>query len=321
LREYLAKRGEGGNIFVLLLPLKKLITILFLLANHYIGAQVNLVPNPSFEEYSQCPNFYGQIDYLSSWYSANNTPDYFNECGITPASVPTNFAGNQFAHSGYGYIGIGTYDGILNTREMIGVKLNQSLVSNKYYCIGLYISLGEAFKYASNNIGVYLSNNTIILTNYQFDIIPNINFQQIVLDSTSWVYIQGYYKAIGGEDYITIGNFFDNNNTELDIIKESSTPFAYYYIDDVSVVECEVPIKIPDVFTPNEDEFNPVFKIENLLPQSNLTIYNRWGSQVYQSNNYQNNWDGENHPSGVYYYILTLATGEVKKGTVTILRD
>ena len=66
---------------------------------------------------------------------------------------------------------------------------------------------------------------------------------------------------------------------------------------------------IPNGFTPNGDEFNQTFEI--LHPANmkiKLTIFNRWGNQVYESNDYQNDWEGkgvgnEYVPNGTYYYI------------------
>ena len=86
-------------------------------------------------------------------------------------------------------------------------------------------------------------------------------------------------------------------------------------------VQCEV--EIPNVFTPNGDNNNDVFFIKNIdqHPNSKLIIFNRWGSKVYESNNYQNNWDGKNNSDGTYYYILTLLDASSYKGTVTILRN
>jgi gliding motility-associated-like protein len=105
---------------------------------------------------------------------------------------------------------------------------------------------------------------------------------------------------------------------------------AYYYIDDVFVVEIEndcpeniddsVNPVIPDIFTPNKDGYNDEFVMLNLFDNTQLTIYNRWGTVIYQSNNYQNNWDGGTCTDGVYYYILNTADGKQYKGTLTILR-
>lgn len=49
-------------------------------------------------------------------------------------------------------------------------------------------------------------------------------------------------------------------------------------------------------------------------------IINRWGTRVYYSTYYQNNWDGDKVPDGTYYYILTLPNSIIKEGFVTIVR-
>jgi gliding motility-associated-like protein len=88
----------------------------------------------------------------------------------------------------------------------------------------------------------------------------------------------------------------------------------------IDVLPCDV--QVPNVFTPTSGDQNAVFSIINLekYPNSNLQIFNRWGQNVYYSNNYNNDWNGANEPDGTYYYILTLENLEVKKGFVTILR-
>ena len=85
---------------------------------------------------------------------------------------------------------------------------------------------------------------------------------------------------------------------------------------------------IPNVLTPNADGFNDTWFIKNiqLFPKNAVKIVNRWGDLVYQTNDYQNNWDGKysggNLPAGTYYYILDLG-GEwgILKGDVTIIRE
>ncbi len=80
-------------------------------------------------------------------------------------------------------------------------------------------------------------------------------------------------------------------------------------------------IWIPNIFTPNNDGFNDTFYIRN-LPEAGgarLIVSNRWGKQVFSSNNYQNEWDGANEADGVYYYRLQVGN-EVFTGWVEILR-
>jgi gliding motility-associated-like protein len=83
---------------------------------------------------------------------------------------------------------------------------------------------------------------------------------------------------------------------------------------------------IPNVFTPNGDGYNDVFEITNpdLFTALKLTVFNRWGEIVFQSNNYKNDWNGDNLSNGVYFYILQYETyfenGEMK-GSVTIFKQ
>jgi gliding motility-associated-like protein len=88
----------------------------------------------------------------------------------------------------------------------------------------------------------------------------------------------------------------------------------------VNVAPCDV--QVPNIFTPGSGDNNDVFRIINIdkYPYSNLQVYNRWGQQVYYSQNYNNDWNGGRECDGTYFYILTLENHEVKKGFVTIIR-
>jgi gliding motility-associated-like protein len=85
-------------------------------------------------------------------------------------------------------------------------------------------------------------------------------------------------------------------------------------------VEMFTGIWIPNIFTPNNDGFNDNFFIRN-LPASgaNLIVSNRYGTRVYSSSNYQNDWDGGKESDGVYYYRLEVGS-EVFTGWVEVLR-
>ena len=81
----------------------------------------------------------------------------------------------------------------------------------------------------------------------------------------------------------------------------------------------------PNVFTPNGDNFNPQFFIPN-LPEDNCfnqfekaEIYNRWGRLIYETENRNFRWSGEDFPAGVYYYYV-IYTNNVIKGDITLLR-
>lgn len=71
-------------------------------------------------------------------------------------------------------------------------------------------------------------------------------------------------------------------------------------------------VSIPNIFTPNQDGINEFFYIKGIdVGIWNLYIYNRWGNLIYYSDEYKNNWEGENSPSGTYYYILENKENEI----------
>jgi hypothetical protein len=69
-----------------------LVLTLFLSVYSRINAQ-NLVPNPSFEEYSICPDGTSQIDRATHWMPFRHTPDYHNACDESEiVGVPNSIA-------------------------------------------------------------------------------------------------------------------------------------------------------------------------------------------------------------------------------------
>jgi gliding motility-associated-like protein len=90
----------------------------------------------------------------------------------------------------------------------------------------------------------------------------------------------------------------------------------------VKIFDCS--LKFPNVFSPNHDGKNDFLKFTNLqyFPNTRLIVYNRWGNKVYESSNYQNNWDGGNDPDGVYYYLIYPSDyPDPVTGSVYIFRD
>jgi gliding motility-associated-like protein len=79
-------------------------------------------------------------------------------------------------------------------------------------------------------------------------------------------------------------------------------------------------IILPNAITPNGDGINEYFEIKNLPPGTSLTVWHRWGKIAWQSANYQNDWNAEGLPEGVYAVVLSLPDGEVLTGTVVVLR-
>jgi gliding motility-associated-like protein len=94
-------------------------------------------------------------------------------------------------------------------------------------------------------------------------------------------------------------------------------------MDTVTVNFIDCPGFVPNVFTPNKDEYNPVFQVENIQNRTwSLQVFNRWGKKVYESEKYTNDWDGATLPEGIYYYLLYSPELDNKvKGWVKIIRE
>lgn len=78
---------------------------------------------------------------------------------------------------------------------------------------------------------------------------------------------------------------------------------------------------IPTIITANNDGMNDQFTIKNLPAGAwELTVINRWGTQVYHAEQYRNNW-GSDAGTGVYYYVLrNAAKTRQYKGWVQVVR-
>jgi len=94
---------------------------------------------------------------------------------------------------------------------------------------------------------------------------------------------------------------------------------------DVNCIGSEE-VKVYSGFSPNGDTINDYFKIENIenFPNSELIVFNRWGSKVFNQKGYQNNWNGSYRntmlPDGTYYYIVKLDEKREMSGYVQLQR-
>lgn len=75
----------------------------------------------------------------------------------------------------------------------------------------------------------------------------------------------------------------------------------------------------PNIITPNGDGLNDVFVVSLTCPQR-LQIFSRWGTKVYESAAYQNDWNGGQQPNGTYYYYLHMTDGSTRKGWLQVQR-
>ena len=88
-------------------------------------------------------------------------------------------------------------------------------------------------------------------------------------------------------------------------------------------------VEIPNIFTPNNDNFNDVFSVKSAgLATEEMYIYNRWGNLIYHWSNVGGKWDGRNGSQdledGTYFYVFKAKGNDDKNynlnGTIMLLK-
>jgi OOP family OmpA-OmpF porin len=255
----------------------------FLLQLSVVYSQ-NLVPNPGFEEYTMCPGDYSQhaAEFrVKHWKSANlGTPDHFHSCSQGEAGVPHNWAGVSEAYEGKGYAGIYVWmNNENNFREYLHCRLLQPLIKDSVYNVRFHFRLSSYSKYSIDRMGLVFSNSPLGAGHDQvIQAAPSVLIVQdsaLTMKTGYWETLQQEYRARGGEEYLSIGNFSDNTTTHHYFIRfmpaqqSMLANSAYYYIDDVSVAlkflpaAETIPVTIPE-FVAGKVEVNKSYVLKNI---------------------------------------------------------
>ena len=115
---------------------------------------------------------------------------------------------------------------------------------------------------------------------------------------------------------------FDFGTTTISLESSNNCGMIESFFD-LLVQTCE----IPNVITPNGDGDNDYFTTNyaQLYNDVHFIVFNRWGRKVYETNSYQNDWNGVNNSGksladGTYFYVLTYNSNtETITGNINIL--
>jgi len=225
-------------------------------------AQINLVRNPSLEQYTICPSSWDEISFAKYWNSLDTVyepdsaasyglcaPDYCNTCATwAGVSIPTGGYYYRYPRTGNAMTQVRIfYDESISFpshRDYLQGKLYSNLIAGQSYCVTYYTNLENGSGYATNNVDAYLDDGAIDAYGYNCGmpingITPQIIDTAIIYDTLNWVKIQGNFIANGTEKFITIGNFYDKTHTNYVAVTYPSgagNTFGFYLIDDVSVI-------------------------------------------------------------------------------------
>ncbi|MBK8845845.1 MAG: T9SS type A sorting domain-containing protein [Bacteroidetes bacterium] len=223
--------------------------MVFLLFSKNILSQ-NLISNPGFEDTLDCWTWWnnGNLPALPciGWYESIGTADFWSlsytqGCGTAPFPNNPTF-GYQKPRNGDCCVGFGFLifpNG--NDRECITSKLVDSCKYGRNYQVSFYVNAANNAKIVIDKIGAYFSKDSLNPdSNYMFKILPQIENQSgnILLDTANWMQVKGSFIAKGGEQFITIGCFRPDSNLTIDSTNNWSQPLGYYFLDDISVIDC-----------------------------------------------------------------------------------
>ena len=272
----MTQKQSKKHVFI---NMKQNFTLLFIFFLGSINAQ-NLVLNPSFEEYNQCPFIIGYFNGNVHYWSTPNagSTDYYTICK-TERGLDNikNYNGVQIARTGNGYAGIYVYADE-NYREYIQGRLDKKLIQGEKYNVTFYVSLAENSTHSISGLNVlfteekvnkchhsnwcekYITPKKVI--NKSYSLLEN-DKKEFYGETKSWTKISYVYTAQGFENYFSFGNFRSNSKTKKNkLVKKAPQNFSYYYIDDVSIENVK--------FKPTKQKQIEVFKIDEKVEEEIL---------------------------------------------------
>lgn len=148
-----------------------------------------------------------------------------------------------------------------------------------------------------------------------------------------------YYWEFGNNNTSTVENpnntYFANGNylVTLEVTGALGCTDSTSEIIVINTVTNEINTLIPNAISPNGDFKNDVWKLEFLdllYPDARVEIFNEWGQMIFESDGYDDPWDGtyagELVPDGTYYYVINLNDSgnpdtDIYKGTILVLKS
>lgn len=224
----------------------RLFTFLLLLWWAFSTKAQNLVVNPSFELGATCDGTTERIDSVQDWWPVRGRPSFINtNCALSKDSK-SFIIGMKLPSASYGEVySVQKFD---TETECQQGRLIAPLEAGKKYMVSMYVRLPIQFcQLPIQEIGVAFTDAPIPASEERgiidFPTLALKNNTQATIDNQyDWQQVFALYTAKGGEQYLAIGNFKENNKDAFKNRTEKEC--TYYFIDGVSVRLFE-PIELP----------------------------------------------------------------------------
>lgn len=276
-------------------------SVLFFFGNSSVFSQDIL--NGDFE-INNAPSGTDQIGLTN--FQFNSLVQYCTSYGSAPAGLDLITTGtwDGFAYSGNWYLGI-EGGGV----EIFSMEISTPLIIGESYKISFYDRGREVHCTAPVEIGISSVNN---------------DFGQLIYSSPT---------PTVGEWNLRCFTFTPQSNAEYITVRAGGDIGCWTKIDGFNMEIAHSPcvdFSMPNVFTPNDDDVNDIFKPIKFhgIKEAKLTVLNRWGNKVHQTDDVEVGWNGTFNNSecsdGVYFWILTYTDifdeTKTEHGFLTLIR-
>lgn len=208
----------------------------------------NLILNSGFENIDDKNN-------VSGWATIKyNNPELIKEDSILPA-----YKGNK----SLGVFLVDLSQNTIDNRSFLQTKLAKPLEKGKYYRFKVFCKLSKYSTHSSRSLNANFSNemisesnlNSYIGNNSSIDFGVTIGSQYYnnrelknksalnVWTKSNTVIIDQIYEAKGGEQYLTIGNFYETKSVYIYHLFNyglTENTYSYYLLDEVSLTEIKL---------------------------------------------------------------------------------
>ena len=279
------------------------------------GIAQNLVPNHSFEEFTDCLEVntaYTVETGPLGWFSAGGTGDYFMSCLPYGAfnGVPLSSWAFQYPQDGECYVGVVTYSQATGYREFFMIELLAPLVVGETYYASFYANatwggteLNPQLWLASSHVGMLFTMQPRPWQSGQPLPVPG-NFAHvyhpwIIADTVGWTLVSGSFVADSAYQYLMLGNHFNNASTDtLHFASYPWNPAAHTLIDNVCVSPdpkgCPLALGVSEPYMDAVVLFpNPAraeIAMSGVPPGTSISIHDALGRLVWREENMSGNW-------------------------------
>jgi gliding motility-associated-like protein len=220
---------------------------------------------------------------------------------------------------------------MLTLSDKFGLERSDSVyyesIQSKAKITGEYISLSDPLEYPGRGYGQYYADGIKSAPGkYRFDMSGSRNMASYEID-----FGDGGIFASEGDTLEVVHEYIKPGEYKVVLTTKSEEP--YECIDSVSVMADLEYAKadnfvMPNVFTPNNDEFNKWFRSEDVsVLFIDIAIFNRAGMKVHSYSGDIRDWEGWDGnirnsnikaPEGVYFYVIsTFAAYEDKNNPIS----